>query len=70
MAEHDGRLGAHQLQQMPFALVRAEGGEPRDEIDPDHEFGRLGMDSLTAVELGRRLSAGTGLQLPATLVYD
>ncbi|MFJ8630359.1 SDR family NAD(P)-dependent oxidoreductase [Streptomyces sp. NPDC093568] len=68
-------LGPEERKRHLLGLVRAEtavvlGHRDRDEIDPDHEFGRLGMDSLTAVELGRRLSAGTGLQLPATLVYD
>jgi acyl transferase domain-containing protein/nucleoside-diphosphate-sugar epimerase len=68
-------LGPDERRRHLLGLVRTEtavvlGHRGRDEIDPDHEFGRLGMDSLTAVELGRRLSAGTGLQLPATLVYD
>ncbi|MFF3818617.1 SDR family NAD(P)-dependent oxidoreductase [Streptomyces bluensis] len=68
-------LGPKERERHLLALVRTEtaavlGHRGRDEIDPDHEFGRLGMDSLTAVELCRRLSAGTGLKLPATLVYD
>ncbi|WP_405593432.1 SDR family NAD(P)-dependent oxidoreductase [Streptomyces sp. NBC_01092] len=68
-------LGPEMRKRHLLGLVRTEtavvlGHRGGDEIDPDHEFGRLGMDSLTAVELGRRLSAGTGLQLPATLVYD
>ncbi|MFG2556026.1 SDR family NAD(P)-dependent oxidoreductase [Streptomyces sp. NPDC048581] len=68
-------LGPQERERHLLGLVRADtavvlGHRDRDEIDPDHEFGRLGMDSLTAVELGRRLSAATGLQLPATLVYD
>ncbi|MFC4469420.1 SDR family NAD(P)-dependent oxidoreductase [Streptomyces xiangluensis] len=68
-------LGPEERKRHLLGLVRAEtavvlGHRDREEIDPDHEFGRLGMDSLTAVELGRRLSAATGLQLPVTLVYD
>jgi len=55
-------------------LLRTELGEAlrvtADEIDPAAEFMALGMDSLIAMELRRRVQVAFGLAVPASLFFS
>jgi nucleoside-diphosphate-sugar epimerase len=40
------------------------------EVAPDGDFADIGFDSLTNLELSRRLAAAIGMRLPATISFD
>ncbi|MBI0316343.1 type I polyketide synthase [Streptomyces javensis] len=68
-------LGSVEREQEVLQIVRAAAavvlGHARPgDIDPQRAFRDMGIDSLTGLELRNRLSAETGLSLPATLVFD
>ncbi|HEV2343871.1 MAG TPA: SDR family NAD(P)-dependent oxidoreductase [Actinocrinis sp.] len=63
--QHQFLLGLIQT----HAAIALGGGDPGT-IAADRPFRDLGFDSLTAVDLRNRLTAATGLKLPATVVFD
>ncbi|ARX88091.1 hypothetical protein SMD44_07578 [Streptomyces alboflavus] len=67
-AEQERRLRAVVAEQVAAVLGGADG--TRTPGDLSRPFLDLGLDSLTAVELHRRLQRATGLKLPVTAVFD
>uniref|UniRef100_UPI0018927533 SDR family NAD(P)-dependent oxidoreductase n=1 Tax=Catenulispora rubra TaxID=280293 RepID=UPI0018927533 len=75
LAKRLARADAVERDQILLGLVRHEvttilGYREDDQAEPDRALSELGFDSLTSVELRNRLSALTGLRLPATLIFN
>ncbi|MCS0638479.1 SDR family NAD(P)-dependent oxidoreductase [Streptomyces sp. LP05-1] len=65
-AEREERLLEHIRSQTAVVLGYPSAGD----VPPAAQFLELGFDSLTALDLRRRLAAATGLTLPAGLAFD
>ncbi len=61
---------AHVLELIQTEVAAVLGHGSPAAIDPARAFQEIGFDSLAAVELKNRLSALSGLDLPATAVFD
>ncbi|MFG2312773.1 type I polyketide synthase [Streptomyces sp. NPDC048566] len=75
LAEQLSALPPAEAQALLLDTVRTQtaavlGHPDTTRIGPAATFRKLGIDSLTALELRNRLAAATGVKLPATLVFD
>ena len=75
LAERLAKASLGEREQILLDLVRGEaaailGYVSADGLGPETSFFDVGFDSLTAVELRNRLSALTGMRIPATFAFE
>ncbi|MEM9488397.1 MAG: type I polyketide synthase, partial [Myxococcota bacterium] len=66
----EGERHEHLLALCLAETAAAHGSSDPDSIDPDMGFFDSGLNSLTAIEVRKRLRKATGLELPASLIFD
>lgn len=64
----EGRITVAEL--IRNRLAAALGYAEPSDLDPDTDFGELGVDSLVAVELRKRLTAALRVECPASAVFE
>ncbi|MEU1607811.1 SDR family NAD(P)-dependent oxidoreductase, partial [Micromonospora matsumotoense] len=69
-ADEQGRALTALVREQARDVLRTVLPDGPDAVEPGRPFRDLGFDSLAAVELHRRLTLATGLDLPVTLVFD